>query len=266
MVFTPSHRSPLLSFPQQFELGFENVIFHTDDNVELKGWLIPASQRTERTLIVLHGWSDNKGDALSRYRFLAANFNLLLFDSRAHGESGGTRVTLGCLEALDIDAAIAFLKKERPEWTKNLGVMGLSMGAVIGVGALARHKDLRCGVLESPFLSYNEVIRQFAWSHYRLPFFPFAWLTIALIRWRLGRDPEFSSPLYHAEKIAPAPVLIIAGEQDQLMPLAIVEAVYKLITGPKEIWVIAGASHGLCQETAGPEYARRITHFFDKNL
>ena len=81
---------------------------------------------------------------LDRARFLhGAGYTVLLYDSRAHGESDGSRITFGHLESLDARAMLGFLRRAAPG--ERLGVIGISRGGAavllgpqpLGVSALA---------------------------------------------------------------------------------------------------------------------------------
>ena len=266
IVFHPPRMLKLEIFPDRYNLTYEPVEFRTSDGFTLKGWLIPAAATTDRTIVLFHGWGDNKGDLLQHTWFLSEKFNLFYFDSRHHGDSEGPLSTLGGLEARDTDAAFEFLLRHRPAWTAKLGVFGLSMGASLAVWAASHHAEVRSAVLEAPFPSFNGVITQFTCNEYNLPYFPFAWIALAVIRFRLGQDHEPFSPLYHIASVAPRPVFFIAGEEDALMPLPAVRRLHEAAGQPKELWVVAGARHGKCEETAGAEYHRRLLAFFDKTL
>jgi pimeloyl-ACP methyl ester carboxylesterase len=66
----------------------------------LKGWLLPG-RRDGGAVLLLHGVRASRLDMLGRARFLhAQGYTVMLFDSRAHGESGGQRITFGYLESL----------------------------------------------------------------------------------------------------------------------------------------------------------------------
>ncbi|MFH1723178.1 MAG: alpha/beta fold hydrolase [Elusimicrobiota bacterium] len=265
-VFHPPRMLQHTVFPEQFGLHYEKISFPGSDGLILRGWLIPAASPTDRTILCTHGWGDNKGDLLQRLHFLAEHYNLVLFDSRAHGESEGAYSTIGYLESFDFEAAVRHLKEVRPAWTRRLGVFGLSMGAAMAIHGMAHHPEFRCAALESPFRSFNRVVTQFTWSGYWLPYFPFAWITLLCIRLRLGADSEPYSPVHHIRGLPPLPLLFIAGEKDALMPLSEVRALHDMAGEPKEIWVVPEATHGRCQEFAPEEYARRVLDFFRKNL
>lgn len=266
IVFYPPAKIPLKIFPQQFDLPYQEASFKTRDGITLRGWLIPAQEKTNRTIIFCHGWGDNKGDMLERFRFLHPYFNMFFFDNRAHGDSGGTHSSIGYLESIDFDAALQYLKDTRPEWIRSLGICGLSMGATVSIYGMANYPELRCAIFEAPFQSFNGVVMQFASNHFALPYFPFVWLTLFIIRLRLGGDPEPYSPTFHIQQLSGRPLLFISGEEDQLMPLKRVRGLYEMAGEPKEFWAVPKATHGRCQEVAGKEYERRITQYFHTHL
>jgi uncharacterized protein len=64
--------------------------------VTLKGWRLPATGPKRGTLIYLHGIADNRmsGTGIAE-RFAQKGFDVVAYDSRAHGESGGDACTYG---------------------------------------------------------------------------------------------------------------------------------------------------------------------------
>jgi pimeloyl-ACP methyl ester carboxylesterase len=269
LILHPPRMSALSVFPEDFGLSYEKVSFHTSDGLTLKGWFLPSPTGDERTLLMCHGWGDNKGELLVGTHFLnsACGFNLFYFDNRSHGESGGDITTIGCLEVLDFHAAVAYLRQQRPQCLKRLGVFGLSMGAAVAAMAVHEHPEVKAMALESPFTDYRQVVRRWAWKNLRVPYFPLAMVVLWLLRLRVGReDVDSYSPVRYISKIAPRPVLVIGGDEDRLMPPDDVRALYAAAQSPKELWMIPGASHGKCREAAGPEYDRRLKEFFLKTL
>src|SRR5262249_27488032 len=73
--------------PRDLKMNYDDVSFRTADGLTLRGWYIPAVQRTEKTLILLHGYPADKGNILPALSFLHEDFNLLLFDFRYLGKS-----------------------------------------------------------------------------------------------------------------------------------------------------------------------------------
>lgn len=86
-------RMPIVLRPEDLGLRSQQVTFRTRDGKDLKGWFIP-SEKSQGTIICLHGYPANKSDVLPVVSFLYPDFALFLFDFRAHGESQGFITTL----------------------------------------------------------------------------------------------------------------------------------------------------------------------------
>lgn len=92
--------------PQIYGLKYQDVNFHAFLGPTLRGWWIPGNNH--RTVIMIHGWTSNRGEPLSQSFYLhEAGYNLLLFDLRGHGTSDGSYTTLGYAETSDVAAAIS---------------------------------------------------------------------------------------------------------------------------------------------------------------
>ena len=79
-------------------------------------------------MIFLHGFTENRLVGLNyRNLYLNAGFNLLLVDSRDHGESGGESVTWGVYEKQDLDQWVDWVRQRFP--VGMIGVHGVSLGA-----------------------------------------------------------------------------------------------------------------------------------------
>ncbi len=113
--------------PQDLGLEYEEISFTTADNIKIAGWLVPsvAEGLKAKTIILLHGYPADKGDILPALSFLSNKYNLLLFDFRYLGKSGGRYSAVGAKEVEDLLAAIYFLKTRGIE---EVGVWGFSMG------------------------------------------------------------------------------------------------------------------------------------------
>ena len=93
--------------------------------------------------MVVHGFCSSKDEAaveLIALRQSAAGRAVLTFDLRGHGESAGV-TTLGLAEGLDVDAAVAALRRA----CDRVVVVGSSMGGVATIEHLAgtgRHRSV----------------------------------------------------------------------------------------------------------------------------
>ncbi len=271
LILYPPLMSRMETFPEQFGIRYEKVSFKTRDGLTLKGWWIPSPKgiSERRTLIMCHGWGDNKGDLLKLTSFLSteAGLNLLYFDNRSHGESEGEITTIGALETIDFNGAVQYLRDNKPEFVERLGVFGLSMGAAVACMSTPDHPEIKALVLESPFTDYRGVVRRWAWNNFHLPYFPLPMITLWILKLRVGDSKVTAySPIRFAPKIAPRPLLVIGGSEDRLMPEDDVRRLFAKAAEPKQLWIIPGARHTKCHEVAGLEYETRVASFFNKNL
>ena len=262
-----SKRKPLDVWPDQFGIPYEKISFETEDNVELKGWFITSSKDSNKTIIFMHGWGMNRADIFKNTYFLRdLGFNLMYFDFRALGESGGKINSIGYLELKDIKAAIACLKETRPQFCEKIGLYGMSLGAMVAICEAAHNPEIACVVAEASYYSFRRVVSRWAWVHYHIPYFPLLPIVLHYIRKNLGVNPERYSPKYNVPKIAPRPVFFIHGRYDNLVPAAQAKLLYKNAGDPKEIWLVPGAKHNKCAEVGGFEYKQKLSDFFRKHL
>ena len=259
-------RKPLDVWPDQYKLPFENVYFKTEDGVQIKGWFIP-NPSSDKTIILMHGWGMNRGDVFKNTYFLHdLGYNLMYFDFRALGESGGTVSSIGYLEVKDLQAALQFLKDTRPFACEKIGLYGLSMGGMVAICEAAQNPEIKCVVAEASYYSFRRVVSRWAWVHNKVPYFPLMPIVLHYMRRNLAANPERYSPKYNIPKIAPRPVFIIHGRYDNLVPAAQAKMLFKCAGEPKEIWLVPGAKHNKCAEVGGYEYKQRLADFYKKYL
>ncbi len=259
-------RKALDVWPDQYKLPYENVYFKTEDGVLIKGWFIPC-EASDKTIILMHGWGMNRGDIFKNTYFLHdLGYNLMYFDFRALGESGGTVSSIGYLEVRDLEAAIKFLKETRAYACAKIGLYGLSMGGMVAICEAAQNKEIVCVAAEASYYSFRKVVSRWAWVHHKIPHFPLMTLVLHYIHKRLMENPEKFSPKFNVPKISPRPIFIIHGRYDNLVPAAQAKLLYKNAGEPKQIWLVPGAKHNKCAEVGGVEYKQRLGDFFKKYL
>jgi fermentation-respiration switch protein FrsA (DUF1100 family) len=92
---------------------------------------------------------------------------------------------------------------------------------------------------------------------------PFQWVTFKIWEWQ-----GVSAPLPVIEalpRIAPRPVLLIAGTQSKLEQGA-QRKFYAAARQPKTLWQVPEAGHAGCWAARPAEYEQRIVAFFDQAL
>ncbi len=243
-------------------LGFEEVEFWSRDSVRLAGWYSPPANGA--LILLLHGYGENRSSLLPQAQDLAeAGYGVLLYDLRAHGESGGAARSGGWADVADVDAAIQYVRQRAGVETA-LGIYGFSIGGQVALRAAAEILDLRAVVADGP--SYSTT----ADAPAELDFSArvargVRWLTYALTEWRTGiAEPEAVKDVIG--RIAPRPVLLIAtGPPDGLEQLT-TGGYYAAAGEPKDLWVLPEAWHGAAYRLRRAEYRQRLLEFYGAAL
>jgi pimeloyl-ACP methyl ester carboxylesterase len=260
------NRDPVAARPSDWGLPCEEVRFSSADGVEIAAWFVPAREGSGKTILFCHGWGANRGDLLKRTWFLARDgFNLFYLDMRNHGDSGSGLSSLSRYEAGDVSAALDWLKKNKPGAAEKLALYGMSLGAAVCLWVAAHRADVRGLVAESPFSSFNEVVRRYGKLFHHLPA-PVVNAALAVTRRRLGFDPEDYSPVKVVGRIAPRPLFLIQGDRDARMPPVEGERLFAVAGEPKELWTVPEADHGEIWEKAGTAFEDRVRAFYKKVL
>jgi dipeptidyl aminopeptidase/acylaminoacyl peptidase len=251
-----------------FDLPAEEVSFPSRDGTRLAGWFIPARTAAPSPGIVLsHGWGRSRAELLPHADFLhRAGFAVLAFDYRHRGESGGDAVTMGLREQDDLLAALDTLSSRPEVDAERIGVLGMSMGAVVAVLVAAGDERVRAVVAECPYAT-NETIMTRSLRHYfRLPSFPLAALAKWVIERRLGQRLAGAQPLQAVNALGPRPLFIMADERDAVIGPQETERLFQAAGEPKRFWLVPGADHARGWQAAPEEYERRVLDFLREAL
>jgi uncharacterized protein len=185
-------------------------------------------------VLFCHGNGGNIGDRVPHVALLsAAGFDVFAFDYRGYGRSSGRAGELGTHR--DARAARdALMRQEGVDGARVL-YLGESLGGAVAL-VLALELPPAVLILQSTFTSVRDVAR----VHY--PFLPRALVPDAYPSLRLiGR--------LHA------PLLVIHGDRDDIVPLAHGQALFDAAPDPKTIEVLPGASHN---DLIGPRWIQAI--------
>src|SRR5262249_60719231 len=118
-------------------IDIQDVSITSFDSTRLNGWWIEASKDAP-TIVILHGVKKNRTDVLRAALVLRREgFNVLMFDGRGHGDSGGRFVTYGFFERRDVESALQWLITEKGVRKEAIGLAGESMGAAIALQVAA---------------------------------------------------------------------------------------------------------------------------------
>jgi uncharacterized protein len=235
----------LLFFPERAlhatpPTPYEDVAVETEDGERLHGWWIPAAGRALGHVLLLHGNAGNVGDRVLHADLLhRAGLDVLLVDYRGYGRSTGRASEEGT--SRDARAALAALLAREDVDAGRVLVLGESLGGAVAV-ELALEAPPAGLVLVSTFTSVRDMARR----HY--PFVPAAAVPDAYPSLRRIGDLR-------------APLLVLHGDRDDLVPLMHGEELFDAAPEPKRMHVLAGAGHNDLVTRAGEEWAAAIADF-----
>jgi fermentation-respiration switch protein FrsA (DUF1100 family) len=223
--------------PADAGLQYRELEFETGDREQLYGWWIPTGcSPPAGHILFCHGNGGNVGDRLIDAQLLTgAGFNVLLFDYRGYGRSTGRPDEQGTYrDALAAKEALA----RQPECDRG-GViyLGESLGGAIAL-ELALRAPPRGLILQSTFTSVGAMAR----AHY--PLIP------------SGLVPDAYPSIRRVRQLR-APLLVLHGDRDELVPLSQGQELFEAAPQPKRMHVFRGLGHNDLV-AAGGEYPRVI--------
>jgi len=268
-------RKPVDMNPADYGLSSaEDVAFPSrDPHVRLRGWYIAAEANGVTgngcTLIFAHGYSQNRQEphlpALSlASRLVSKGYDVLLFDFRNAGESGGSLTTIGLKEQLDLLGAVDYAADRGPQ--RKIGLVGFSMGGATALLAAAQDKRVQAVVADSPFYSLREYLEENMPHWTGLPRFPFNWLILRLGPLLIRADARDVRPCDAVMKAA-YPVLFIHGTGDCTVPYENSVRLHQLAGASRsQLWLVPDAGHVRSYAKNPEEYAETVATFLEQSL
>jgi uncharacterized protein len=198
----------------------EEAVLDTADGERVIVWHVPP-RGEQPVFLYFHGnggslhWRDERFRAI-----ISDGSGLIALSYRGYGGSSGRPTEKGLLA----DAAAAYEFAIARYCAERIVLWGESIGSAVAI-ALAADKPVGRLVLEAPFTSAVDVGAQHYW------FVPV----------RLFMKDQFRSDLVAGN--VTAPVLVVHGEDDCVVPLPLGKRLYDLIRSPKRFVSIARAGH-----------------------
>jgi alpha-beta hydrolase superfamily lysophospholipase len=219
-------------------------------------------------VIFCHGFGADKASQLRMVRDLASHgFNILAFDFRAHGESGGHFTTFGDLERRDVLGAVRWARTVHPNESLEVFGLGESLGAAALIAAAgdpsAEGQAIDAVAVFAPYDRLTTLMQDMAKSHY-VP--TVGWiathLALPLAGAQLGTPLGQFAPEREVDKIAPRPVLIIASQKDRLIDITYSHEVYDRASQPKyAYWIKTGGRRKML--FGNPDASTAVRVFFE---
>lgn len=220
-----------------------DVELNTSDGVRLRACRWDALGTPRATVVLVHGFAasldESKMMALVG-ALRATNFDVLGYDARGHGQSGG-EATLGDRERLDVAAAVDAV----PDTARPVVLVGASMGAIAALryaasspGRVAALVSLSCPAwwrlprnargLLSALITQTPFGREFARR------------TMGV---RIARGGVRPAPPIELMADVHIPVAIVHGRGDPFISIEDAEALYAAAGEPRRLDLVDGLGH-----------------------
>jgi uncharacterized protein len=235
LLYAPSRS--ILETPAEAGLDHRVLELATDDGERLQAWWIGAHRDSLGHLLICHGNGGNIGDRVLHASVLtAAGFDVLLFDYRGYGASSGRPSEQGTYR--DARAALAGMLEQPEVDEARVFYLGESLGGAVALDLALDHPPAGL-VLLSAFTSVRDV------GHVHYPFVPSLLIPDAYATAR--RIDELRAPL-----------LVLHGERDDIVPVSQGRALFEAAPDPKRIRTFPGLGHNDLIDRAGAEFAEEI--------
>ena len=227
--------------PAAIGLEFTDTYFKTKDGKTINGWLVPAKQ-AKYTILFFHGNGGNISHRLDKIKILNnIGLNIFIIDYRGYGKSEGKPSEKGVY--LDANAAYDYLAKIKGISPDSIIVYGESLGGAVAI-ELCTKISAKALITEEVFSSIRDM------GKIMYPYLPSFFVS-----------DRFNS-LARIEKIN-IPKLFIHSRNDNLVPFALSEKLYKKAKEPKRLAIISG-DHNYAFLESEKEYTKALREFIQE--
>ena len=246
MIFYPDMPGrQLTATPGDLGLMYEDVIFTTDDEIDLHGWFVAADEPVG-TLLFFHGNAGNISHRLeSIFIFNSLRLNVFIIDYRGYGRSQGKISETGTY--LDARAAWSHLTEDRGIDADSIIIFGRSLGSAIATW-LASQYDGAGLIIESGFSSVPSMAQRI------YPFLPVKWLT----RFRYDTASNV--------RRVNSPVLVIHSKTDRVIPYEEAQLVFESARSDRRSFLEIQGSHNDGFLVSRDSYVAGLQSFLDSSL
>ena len=244
------------------------VSFKNQDGQVLSGILLKRSN-AKANLVLCHGYRGCK-ELMYGYVDIFPHFNILLFDFRAHGQSEGRIISIGCHEYQDVIAATEFMKNatQMQDVSLPLILLGISMGGASAIKAASELPTL-CDalIIDSTFSDLRKIMIKGFTIKSGLPYYPF----FPVIRWMFENAADCSisamNSAFYAKKIS-KPVMLIHSCNDNFISPANTLKIYENLNQSKysKVWIGPKCRHGWLHSYYSDLYRKKVSKFLRNSI
>jgi uncharacterized protein len=223
-MYFPGGLSPQIRQMDDGAYGAQRLEIEPESGLSIRGWYWPPDNPQKPVVIYFHGNAQAESywlDKMMRYR--KAGFGFVLATYRGYSGNDSSPSEQGLYN--DARGYINAVINNHGVATENIVLLGESLGGGVAVQMASEYPNIHALVLESTYSSIIDVARKSYW------FFPVG----------LVMMDRFDS----MDKIGGvrAPILIVHGDHDTLIPYSHAERLYNAAQTDKKLVKIEGGTH-----------------------
>lgn len=245
----------------KISVSSEEVSITADDGIILRGLKYYPAEKTDKWLILVHGYHSTPDAVLSvGANFSGQGYNVLSISMRAHADSEGDYIGMGWLDRLDILNWIDLIVKENPN--AQIVLHGTSMGgaAVLMVSGEELPENVKAIVDDCGYTSVWDIFSSELKVRFNLPEFPVLYMVDLVANSKVGYEFKEASALKQVEK-SKTPILFVHGDKDDFVPVNMAYELYDAANCDKDILIVEGASHTEAKYADPTAYYNKVFSF-----
>ncbi len=246
-------------------LGFEPFTVSSPRGYDLRGVCLRGTG--DRTIVLCHGHTFTwHGQVKYMPLLIKQGWNIVAYNHRYHGSSGGDCCTAGYFEKEDLKLICDWAFARFPA-TRKFGVQGESMGAATVLQYLPMDKRLDFVWADCPYSDLTELYRYQLGFVMKIPrpfHGPILFFADAYFKKRCHFSMADVSPRREIMK-KPIPLFLAHGSIDAYVPTYMSKQMYEARQeyAPTYLVLIGGARHAEAYKTDTPEYDKHLKAFLE---
>ena len=242
----------------------QSIYIKNHQGIRLRGVLIEAVD-AKKTLVILHPFALEAKDMTLYVPFFKERYpdwNILLVDACAHGQSDGYIRGLGIKDVKDLVCWNEYLLKTYGK-EHEIILYGKEAGANTILKAASKHllKNVKAIISDGAYTSVYDILGYRMIKDYKVPKFP----TMRLIKRKIKQEIKVNIKEDYAEMVKhnDLPTLYIHMKEDDFVPLSMVYPLYNANRGSKVLFVLKDERY-LYELEETDEFRKTLANFITK--
>lgn len=236
----------------------------------LKAYYLPIDHHpnssVDRFVVIAHGYTyTHHGGIKYAWIMKQLGFNVILYDERFHGESGGKNCSLGFYEQKDLEDVITdTFMRFGPDLF--MGTYGESMGAATVILEQANDDRIKFAIADCSFSDLETLVTYLVKRKIGFPKWPF--VNLANFFFKLATKVDFKqiSPK-EAVKKSKIPILFLHGTADEFIPSSHSQVLFDACNEPKKLFLSPNpAKHAESFKMNRETYTEIVLNFVESIL